>query len=310
MRVDAPRACATSAATPRAEVALGAGARRSCTGRNGAGKTNLLEALYFGCTGALVPDRRTSARSCASAPARHAWRSTRDDERRRPRARASGSSPASRSACASTARRSSGCSTRRRARWSASSCPTASSSSRARRRCAARTSTRSSRRCGRRARRPRRAYAQALAQRNALLARIRAGRAAADALDAWDAELARHGLALMADRAAAVELLARRASPARAAELGLAGDGASCATGRGRGADAPRSSPPSSPSARDADLERGLHRPRPAPRRPRAAARRPRAARLRLAGPAAPRRCWRCCWPSARRWPPSAARRR
>ncbi len=39
------------------------------TGRNGAGKTNLLEALYFACTGALVPDGATSARSCGSAQA-------------------------------------------------------------------------------------------------------------------------------------------------------------------------------------------------------------------------------------------------
>src|SRR5919199_2397115 len=35
------------------------------------------------------------------------------------------------------------------------------------------------------------AYSRALAQRNALLARVRSGRVAAGALDAWDAELAR-----------------------------------------------------------------------------------------------------------------------
>src|SRR5437763_6947059 len=44
----------------------------------------------------------------------------------------------------------------------------------------------------------RRDYGRALAQRNALLAR--GGPTAADSLDAWDAELARHGAALMADR--------------------------------------------------------------------------------------------------------------
>ena len=44
-------------------------------------------------------------------------------------------------------------------------------------------------------------YAQTLAQRNALLARIRAGRAAPDSLEAWDAELARSGMALWATRA-------------------------------------------------------------------------------------------------------------
>jgi DNA replication and repair protein RecF len=57
---------------------------------------------------------------------------------------------------------------------------------------------------------PRRAYAAALAQRNALLASIRARRASRASLPAWDAELARHGVALMADRAATVERLRPR----------------------------------------------------------------------------------------------------
>ena len=64
------------------------------------------------------------------------------------------------------------------------------------------------------------AYTRALAQRNALIARVRAGAAPPDRLDVWDAELARHGMQLMADRSAAVELV----SPAfaeRATELGL-----------------------------------------------------------------------------------------
>jgi DNA replication and repair protein RecF len=64
------------------------------------------------------------------------------------------------------------------------------------------------------------AYSRSLAQRNALLGRIRAGAAAADSLGAWDAELARHGGELMAARAEAVELLAPRFT-ARAADLGL-----------------------------------------------------------------------------------------
>jgi DNA replication and repair protein RecF len=67
----------------------------------------------------------------------------------------------------------------------------------------------------------RRAYSQALAQRNALLARVRAG-ASRSALAAWDLELARHGIALRDDRAAAVELLRERFAIA-AAELGMAG---------------------------------------------------------------------------------------
>jgi len=49
------------------------------------------------------------------------------------------------------------------------------------------------------------AYSRALAQRNALLSRIRAGAAGGDGLDAWDAELAREGIALMENRAEAVD---------------------------------------------------------------------------------------------------------
>src|SRR5205807_491272 len=64
------------------------------------------------------------------------------------------------------------------------------------------------------------AYARALSQRNALIARVRAGGARAELLDTWDAELARHGAALMSDRVAAAELVAPIFT-ARAAELGL-----------------------------------------------------------------------------------------
>jgi DNA replication and repair protein RecF len=53
----------------------------------------------------------------------------------------------------------------------------------------------------------RRSYAQTLGQRNALLARIRAGHAALDSLGSWDLQLARHGVALMEDRQRAVEAL-------------------------------------------------------------------------------------------------------
>lgn len=68
----------------------------------------------------------------------------------------------------------------------------------------------------------RKAYAAALAQRNALLSAIRAGRAGRGSLPAWDAELARHGVALMADRAATVERLRPRFAE-HAAGLGLEG---------------------------------------------------------------------------------------
>ncbi len=56
----------------------------------------------------------------------------------------------------------------------------------------------------------RRAFGRALGQRNALLARIRAGQAGRESLPAWDAEVARHGIAVMADRAAAVTAVAER----------------------------------------------------------------------------------------------------
>src|SRR3954471_11912121 len=68
----------------------------------------------------------------------------------------------------------------------------------------------------------RRAYAQALAQRNALLGRLRAGHGSRASLGAWDLELARHAVALRDDRARAVgHLDARFATVAE--ELGLLG---------------------------------------------------------------------------------------
>jgi DNA replication and repair protein RecF len=68
----------------------------------------------------------------------------------------------------------------------------------------------------------RREYARVLAQRNALLARIRAGRASRSALATWDRELARSALRLTAHRAEAVALLAEPFAE-RAAQLGCNG---------------------------------------------------------------------------------------
>jgi DNA replication and repair protein RecF len=65
-------------------------------------------------------------------------------------------------------------------------------------------------------------YSKALAQRNALLGRVRQGRVAEGALDAWDAELARWGVTLRDDRAAAVERVGA-VFGGQAADLGLAG---------------------------------------------------------------------------------------
>ena len=147
----------------------------------------------------------------------------------------------------------------------------------------------------------RRAYSAALAQRNALLASIRAGRASRTSLPAWDAELARHGVALMADRAATVERLQPRFAE-HAAGLGLEGE--VDLRYRPRATD---NLAAELAERHDADLERGFtgH----GPHRddlslpPRRAASCARTARAASSGSG----CWRCCWPSARSWPPSTA---
>src|SRR5436305_1336399 len=71
----------------------------------------------------------------------------------------------------------------------------------------------------------RRAYAQTLAQRNALIARIRSGVASRGSLSTWDAQLSRQGIELMRDRAQAVDAMSA-AFGRLSAELGLDGDAA------------------------------------------------------------------------------------
>jgi DNA replication and repair protein RecF len=66
----------------------------------------------------------------------------------------------------------------------------------------------------------RRAYTQALVQRNALIAQIRSGTRSPALLASWDQQLARYGVALMADRAAAMGTISTRFSRI-ATELGL-----------------------------------------------------------------------------------------
>src|SRR5215216_147534 len=83
----------------------------------------------------------------------------------------------------------------------------------------------------------RRSYAAALGQRNALIAGIRAGRAGRSSLPAWDAELARHGIALMRDRQEAVERLRPRFA-GHAEGLGLEGEAALGYRPRSKAADA------------------------------------------------------------------------
>jgi DNA replication and repair protein RecF len=100
------------------------------------------------------------------------------------------------------------------------------------------------------------AYGRALAQRNALLARVRAGRLGPAALDAWDAELARHGIALRDDRAAALDRVGE-VFPGVATELGLAGAAEAVYKPRSRAATAEELAAELA-ERRDSDLERGF----------------------------------------------------
>jgi len=205
----------------RADVELGAGLT-VVHGRNGAGKTNLLEALYFGCTGRSC--RTTNEREVVRFDASTARVEVdlRDDEGRA-HALAVGFSPGE------TKRlQADGVLVERLVdvemrplvcvfmpdRLELVKGPPALRRSHVDQVIAASWPARSA---------TRRAYARALAQRNALLAAIRSGRATRDSLRAWDAELARQGIALRDDRAAVVELLAPRFAELADA-LGL-GDG-------------------------------------------------------------------------------------
>jgi DNA replication and repair protein RecF len=101
----------------------------------------------------------------------------------------------------------------------------------------------------------RRRYSRALAQRNALLGRIRAGAAEVSSLDAWDRELAAGGVALIADRREAIELLAP-AFELVASELGLATDAALRYRPRSDAGE-PEALVAELAARRDADLARG-----------------------------------------------------
>jgi DNA replication and repair protein RecF len=102
----------------------------------------------------------------------------------------------------------------------------------------------------------RRAYSQALAQRNALLGRLRAGHGSRASLGAWDLELARHAVALRDDRARAVGYLDERFAGV-AAELGLAGSASLRYRPRSEAASAEELA--AELAARlDSDLERGF----------------------------------------------------
>ncbi len=102
----------------------------------------------------------------------------------------------------------------------------------------------------------RRAYAQALAQRNALLGRIRDGVSARESLSTWDAQLAAPALALMGDRREAVGLIAEGFATI-ADRLGLDGDPSVEYRPRSR-ADSAERFIAELAERRDADIERGF----------------------------------------------------
>lgn len=102
----------------------------------------------------------------------------------------------------------------------------------------------------------RRLYSQTLAQRNALIGRIRSGRGSRASLESWDMQLARHGIALMDDRRRSVELLS---APFRrlGTELGLEHDPAVSYKPRSRATE-PAELAREFAERLDGDLERGF----------------------------------------------------
>lgn len=102
----------------------------------------------------------------------------------------------------------------------------------------------------------RRAYSQALAQRNALLTRIRAGHAARADIAAWDMQLAQHAVALMADRREAVQITAD-AFTDMCSRLSLDGELAIVYRPRSR-ASTPQDFAEELEARLDSDLERGF----------------------------------------------------
>ena len=190
-------------------------------GGNGAGKTNLLEALYVGCTGRsfrTASDREAVGlrRALARVELRLAGRGRSPRDRRGPGA---GAAPPRAS------RRQHGCSGSAghlRDRWRRLHPGSTGAGQGRAGALAARTWTRWWPRCGRRAPRPG-GLRPALAQRNALLTRIRTGTPAAPGSAPGTTSWPRPGLALMGARRRAVEDLAPRFARLRHA-LGLDGD--------------------------------------------------------------------------------------
>jgi len=92
--------------------------------------------------------------------------------------------------------------------------------------------------------------------RNALIAAVRAGRASRSSLPAWNSALARHGVALMGDRAELVARLADRFA-AHAGALGLEGEAELAYRPRSR-ADTAEALAAELAERTDGDIERGF----------------------------------------------------
>jgi DNA replication and repair protein RecF len=204
----------------RAEAHLGDGLT-VVHGPNGAGKSNLLEALYFGCTGYSQRTRSERELVRFGAQATRVVVGLSDDGRRHeltvgfqpgsPKHMTAGGAPVERLADVEQRPLVSvfspdrlellkGAPTLRRAHLDqlvAALWPP-------------RVATR-------------RDYSRALAQRNALIASIRASRASRATLPSWDIELARHALALREDRATVVSMLAEPFAE-QAVQLGCSGE--------------------------------------------------------------------------------------
>ena len=248
--------CATFAPTRAPKCEFGAGLT-VITGPNGAGKTNLIEALYFGCTGrsCRTTNEREVVRFGAAGDARGRRRCGRG---RRATSWRSASRPGSRSGCAPTGRPWSAWSTLQQRPLVSVFLPDrlelikgAPSLRRAHldQFVAALWPARAA---------TRRAYAQTLAQRNALIARIRNGAGSRESLRSWDLQLAQHGIALMADRATRRGGDRPSRSPDAAAELGLDGEPALELPAAVARAGTPKSFAAELAERIDSDLERGF----------------------------------------------------
>src|SRR5690348_16741793 len=235
-----------------ADVALGAGLT-VVHGRNGAGKTNLLEALYFGCTGrsCRTSDERQVVRFEASATRVELCTRDRDGAHEL----AVGFQPGENKRF-----RVDGAPVERLVdnparplvsvflpdRLELVKGPPALRRAHLDQVVAALWPSRAA---------TRKAYGAALAQRNALIARVRAGRASRSGMRVWDLEVARHGIALRADRSEAVALLVDPFAAA-AADLGLSGEARLEERPRERAADAEALAAQLGEGL-DADLDRG-----------------------------------------------------